>query len=110
MSVSSFLSWIKEVEDKLTDIGQTMENDDPVTITMKYMMDDYQMFITGLNAIEKLPGFEELTRILLQEEERRLSLKPQNPDLPLMSKFKSKAKAVAITREATHHKKRHHKV
>lgn len=52
------------------------------------------MFITGLNAREKPPGFEELTRILLQEEERRLSLQPENLDLALMTKFKAKGKVV----------------
>lgn len=66
-SVSSFLSRIKEVKDKLSDIGQTVANDDLVTITMNGMTDDYQMFITGLNAREKPPSFEELTGILLRE-------------------------------------------
>lgn len=72
-SVSSFLSQIKEVKDKLSDIGQTVANDDLVTITMNGMTDDYQMFITGLNAREKPPSFEELTGISLHEEERRSS-------------------------------------
>ena len=54
-SIYSFISRIKEVKDKLSDIGQTMENDDLVTITMNGMTDDYQMFITGLNAREKAP-------------------------------------------------------
>ena len=40
-SVSSFISRIKEVKDKLTDIGYTVANDDLVTITMNGMMDDY---------------------------------------------------------------------
>ena len=39
--VSSFISRIKEVKDKLADIGQTVANDDLVTITMNDMMDDY---------------------------------------------------------------------
>lgn len=40
-SVSSFLSQIKEVKDKLSDVGQTMANDDLVTITMNGMTYDY---------------------------------------------------------------------
>jgi len=47
------------------------------------MLEDYQMFITGLRAREKPPIFEELTSILLQEEERRGNLKPQNKYLAL---------------------------
>lgn len=97
-SVSSFLSRIKEVKDKLSDIGQTVANDDLVTITMNGMADDYQMFITGLNEREKPPSFEELTGILLHEEEMRSSLKPQDPDLALITKFKPKGRAMANQR------------
>lgn len=55
------------------------------------------MFITGLNAREKPPKFEELTGILMQEEERRMTLKPQSSDLALMAKkkpFRGKENAV----------------
>jgi hypothetical protein len=44
------------------------------------------MFITGLTAREKAPTFEELTGILLQEEERHANLKPQNSNLSLWTK------------------------
>lgn len=97
--VSSFISRIKEVKDKLADIGKTMANDDLVTITMNGMTDDYQMFITGLNVREKPPGFKEINMIFLQEEERRLSLKPQNPNLALMTTFKPKGKLVVDHRK-----------
>ena len=50
------------------------------------MLEDYQMFITGLAAREKPPTFEDLTGILQQEEERRGNLKPQNSELALWSK------------------------
>lgn len=66
-SVSPFISWIMDAKDKLTDIGQTVVNDDLVTITMNDMANDYQMFIMGLNAREKPPCFKELTWILLQK-------------------------------------------
>jgi len=49
-SDSSFISKIKEVKDKITNIGQTVANDDLVMITMNGMMNDFQMFIMGLNA------------------------------------------------------------
>jgi len=83
-----------------------VENDDLVTITMNGMTDDYQMFITGLNARENPPSFEDLTGILLQEEERRLPLKPQNPDLALMKKFKPKGKVVVDHRRGSTSRKR----
>jgi len=34
------------------------------------------MFITGINAREKIQNFEKLTSILMMEEERRSTLKP----------------------------------
>ena len=57
-------------------------------ITMNVMTDDYQIFIIGISAREKIPKFEELTGILMQEEERRLTLMPQSSDLTLMEKNK----------------------
>jgi hypothetical protein len=88
-SVSSFLGRIKEVKYKLVNIGETISNTDLVTITLNGMLEDYHMFITGLPAREKHPTFEELTGILLQEEERCRNLKPQNKDLALWSNKRS---------------------
>ena len=42
------------------------------------------MFITGINARDKILHFEKLASILMQEEERRLTLKPQSADLALV--------------------------
>ena len=75
-SVSSFLGHIKEVKDKLGNIGENVSSTDLVTITLNGMLEDYQMFITGLATREKPPTFEELTGISLQEEERCMNLKP----------------------------------
>ena len=44
-SISSFISWIKEVKYKLNDIDHTVANDDMVIITMNGTRDDYQMLI-----------------------------------------------------------------
>ena len=46
-----------------------MSNTDLVTMTLNGMLDEYQMFITGLLAREKAPTFDELACILMQEEE-----------------------------------------
>jgi hypothetical protein len=88
-SVSSFLGRIKEVKDKLVNIGETVSNTDLVTITLNGMLEDYHMLITSLTAREKPPTFEELTGILLQEEERRGNLKPPSKDLALWSNNRS---------------------
>ena len=66
-SVSTFLGWIKDMIDKLGDIGEKVSNTDLVIISLNGMLEDYQMFITGLAAREKAPNFEELIGILLQE-------------------------------------------
>ena len=55
---------------------------------MNGMTNDYQIFITRISAREKILKFEELTGILMQAEERRLTLKPQSAALSLMVKKK----------------------
>jgi hypothetical protein len=72
--VSNFLGRIKDMEDKLGDIGEKVSNIDLVTISLNGMLGDYQMFITSFAAREKAPIFEELIGILLQEEERHTYL------------------------------------
>jgi hypothetical protein len=88
-SISSFLGHIKEVKDKLVNIAETISNTDLVTITLNGMLEDYHMFITGLATREKPPTFEELTGILLQEEERRGNLKLPSKDFALWSNNRS---------------------
>ena len=86
--VASFISWIKDLKNKLADMSEIVEDADFVMITMNGMIDDYQMFITRISVREKVPKFEELTGILMQEDERRLNLKPYSADLALMVKKK----------------------
>jgi hypothetical protein len=81
--VSTFLERIKDMKDKLGDIGEKVSNIDLGTIFLNGMLEDYQMFITGLAAREKSPTFEELIGILLQEEDMHTNLKPQNSDLAM---------------------------
>jgi hypothetical protein len=87
--VNSFLGHIKEVKDKIVNIGETVSNTNLVTITLNGMLEDYHMFITGLAAREKPPTFEELTCILLQEEERSDNMKPPSKYLALWSNNRS---------------------
>jgi hypothetical protein len=88
-SVSSFLGHIKEVKDKLVNIGETVSNTDLVTITLNSMLEDYHMFIIGLAARDKPSTLAELTGILLQEEERCGNLKPPTKDLAMWSNNRS---------------------
>jgi hypothetical protein len=44
-NISKFLSRIKELKDKLGDIGEKIYSIDLVTITLNGMLDEYQMFI-----------------------------------------------------------------
>ena len=67
--VRKFISRIKELSDKLGDIGEVVENSDLVTVTLKGLVPDYKVFISALAAREKPPNFEELREILIQEEE-----------------------------------------
>ena len=68
-SVSDFISRIKDLKDKLGDIRESVSSTDLVTVTLNGMLDEYQIFITGLSAREKAPTFDELAGILMQEEE-----------------------------------------
>ena len=56
-SVSTFLGRIKDMKDKLGDIGEKVSNIDLLTISLNRMLKDCQMFITGLAAREKDPTF-----------------------------------------------------
>ena len=77
------------MKDGFGDIREKVSDSDLVTITLNGMRDEFQMFITGLVTREKAPTFEDLTGILLQEEERRENLRPQSDDIALMAKRRS---------------------
>jgi len=66
-TVTSFITKIKDLKNKLANIGDIVADTYLVTITMNGVTDDYQMFITRINAREKIPKFEKLTGILMQE-------------------------------------------
>eukprot|EP00253_Pinus_taeda_P034354 PITA_34354 len=85
-SVGGFMARVKDLKDKLGAIGEKVSDSDLVTLTVNRMTDEYQTFISGLSAREKAPSFDDLTMILLQEEERRQNLKTHSNDLALMVK------------------------
>ena len=49
--------------------GDKVFNSDMVTITLKFLIIDYHVFISSLGGRAKPPTFNELAGILLQEEE-----------------------------------------
>lgn len=85
-SATRFIARVKDLKDRLGDIREKVSDLDLVMITLNGMTNEYQVFISGLSAREKAPAFEELTGILLQEEERRQNLKSKSNDLALMAK------------------------
>ena len=58
-SVNDYLSRVKELKDKLGDIGEKISSTDFVTVTLNGMTSDYQVFITSLVAQPTAPTFEE---------------------------------------------------
>ena len=56
--VSKFISHIKELTNKLGDIGEIVESSDLVTVTLKGLVPDYKVFISTLAVREKPPNFE----------------------------------------------------
>jgi len=94
-SISNFISRVKELSDKLGDIGEKVFNTNLVTITLNGLVHDYQIFISSLSAREKPHVFDELTYILLQEEGRmkNFNLGSNNSDLALVAKGKQPYKS-----------------
>ena len=66
-TIASFVARIKDLKNKLADIGHTVDDTDLVTITMNGVTDDYHMLIIGINSIEKIPHCEGLTSILVRK-------------------------------------------
>ena len=89
-SISNFISRVKDLSDKLGDIGEKVSNTDLVTIILNGLVQDYQIFVSSLAVREKPPSFDELTGILLQEEERmkNFNLGSSSSDLALVAKGK----------------------
>ena len=84
--VNNYISRIKDLRDKLSDIGEKVSNSDLVTITLKGMLAEYQMLISSLAAREHGPTFDNLIGILVQEEERMRNFedRPSSSDMVLL--------------------------
>jgi len=75
-AIAGFIAWVKDQKDRVGDIREKVFDSNLVTITLNKIMDEYQMFITCLSVRKETPTFEELTGILIQEEERPQNLRP----------------------------------
>eukprot|EP01018_Ginkgo_biloba_P029169 Gb_05031 [translate_table: standard] len=89
-NISHYLSRVKDLRDKLGDIGEKVSSSDLVIVTLNGMLHEYQVFITSLAAGEKAPSFDDLIGNLIQEEERTKNVdhRQQISDLALMAKGK----------------------
>ena len=89
-SVSEFLSKVKELRDKLANVGEQVSSNDLVIVTLNGMVSDYHVFITSLAARENTPSFENLVGILLREDKRKMHVGngSQNVESALMVKDK----------------------
>lgn len=89
-SISNFISRVKEISEKLGDIGENVSNNDLVTITLNGLVRDCQKKNSCLSTREKPPTFDELTGFILQEEERmkNFNLGSNNSYLALVAKCK----------------------
>jgi len=64
-SINDLISRVKDVKDKLGNIGETISSTDLVTITLNDMLEEYHMFIMELASREKAPSFEDLVGIIM---------------------------------------------
>jgi hypothetical protein len=89
-NITDYISIIKDLKYKLGDIGDKVSNSDLVTITLNVMLHEYQVFIINIVSREEAPSFDDLIRILIQEEERKNVYDTifQNSYLALMDKGK----------------------
>ena len=85
------VSCIKDLCDQLSAIGDTVSKTDMVTITLKGLIRDYHVLISNLGGGAVPPTFNELTGILLQEEERMkvFEMDSQSSEVALMAKWKN---------------------
>jgi hypothetical protein len=49
-NIRNFVSRIKDLSDKLGDIGEKVSSNDLVTIALKDLMQDYKVFISSFSA------------------------------------------------------------
>ena len=89
-NIATYVSIIKDLCDQLSTIGEKVSNSDMVTITLKGLIKDYHVFISSLGGRAQPPTFNELTGILLQEEERMkvFEMDSCTSDLVLVAKGK----------------------
>ena len=64
-SISNFVSRIKDLSDNIGDIGEKVSSRDLVTVSLKGLVQDYEVFISPLSARQMPPTFDELAGILL---------------------------------------------
>jgi hypothetical protein len=59
-TMTTYLTWIRQVRDELVGIGETMDDSVLVRMTLKGFMKEWTSFIKGVVAREKLPDWSRL--------------------------------------------------
>ena len=87
-NIVTYVSGIKDLCDQWNAIGDKVSNIDMVTITLNGLIRDYQYFVSSLGGRSKLPTFNELTWILLQQEEmmKVFEMETQTSEMALVPK------------------------
>ena len=89
-NITTYVSRIKDICYQLSAIREKGSNSNMVTITLKGLVRVYHVFISTLRGRVQPPTFNELTWILLQEEERMkvFEMDSRTSDLALVAKGK----------------------
>ncbi|MCO5557072.1 hypothetical protein L7F22_010628 [Adiantum nelumboides] len=69
-SVHEYLFKLRNIQDELAAIGEEVSNADMIQSILKGIKKEYKHFVTSLAVRESFPSLEDLTSLLLQEEER----------------------------------------
>ncbi|MCO5587934.1 hypothetical protein L7F22_041887 [Adiantum nelumboides] len=69
-SVHEYLLKLRNIQDELAAIGEEVSDADMIQSILKGIKKEYKHFVTSLAIRESFPSLEDLTSLLLQEEER----------------------------------------
>ncbi|MCO5603674.1 hypothetical protein L7F22_057825 [Adiantum nelumboides] len=69
-SVHEYLLKLRNIQDELAAIGEEVSDADMIQFILKGIKKEYRHFVTSLAVRESFPSLEDLTSLLLQEEER----------------------------------------
>ncbi|MCO5605635.1 hypothetical protein L7F22_059818 [Adiantum nelumboides] len=81
-SVHEYLLKLRNIQDELAVIGEEVSDADMIQSILKGIKKEYKHFVTSLAVRESFPSLEDLTSLLLQEEERFVEDNPTSRNQP----------------------------